>query len=80
VVLSGSDHGMTGADPSLTTKSGPVFASTALSFASVVTRPGVSIGACYFLKKPWKMSIGTGKMTVVFFSTPISVRVCKYRS
>ena len=27
--------------------------------------------------RPEKKSTGTGKMTVVFFSTPISVRVCK---
>src|ERR1017187_767037 len=29
---------------------------------------------------PEKKSTGTGKITVVFFSTPISVRVCRYRN
>ena len=29
---------------------------------------------------PEKKSTGTGKTTVVFFSTPISVKVCRYRN
>src|ERR1019366_2696723 len=41
--------------------------------------PGVGTPASNFCK-PEKKSIGTGNTTVVFFSTPISVSVCRYRN
>jgi hypothetical protein len=36
-------------------------------------------GVCSFWKSE-KISIGSGKIMVVFFSTPISVSVCRYQA